>query len=113
MRLLVRKLRALAVNSAQRSLLLPELPTVAESGVPGYEMDSWLGVFAPAGMPRPIAMRFHDEIARAQKSPEVGESLAVQGMEPAFSTQSQFAVFVQTELQKYASVIKEFGARVD
>lgn len=107
------KLRALAVTSAQRSLLLPDLPTVAESGVPGYEMSSWLGVFVPAGLPGPIVARLHNEIERVLKLPEVAEIFSLQGMEPAFSTQSQFAAFVQTELQKYATIIKEFGARAD
>ena len=108
-----RKLRALAVTSPQRSLLLPELPTVAESGIPGYAMDSWLGVFAPAGLPPALIKRLHDEIARVQSLPEVAASLSTQGMEPAFSTQTEFAAFVPTELKKYAVIIKEFGARSD
>ena len=107
------RLCALAVTSTQRSLLLPELPTVAESGVPGYAMDSWLGVFAPAGLAPALTKRLHDEIERVQRLPEIAASLSTQGMEPAFSTQTEFAVFVQTELKKYAVIIKELGARPD
>ena len=107
------KLRALAVTSPQRSLLLPELPTVAESGVPGYAMDSWLGVFAPVGMSPVLVGLLHDEIERVQRLPEIAASLSTQGMEPAFSAQTEFAAFVQTELRKYAVIIKEFGARPD
>lgn len=107
------KLRALGVTSGQRSRLLPELPTVGEAGVPGYEMSAWLAIFAPARLPGLVLARLHDEVERAKKSPEVHENLSLQGMEPAFSTQSQFAAFVRTELQKYAAIIKEFGARTE
>jgi tripartite-type tricarboxylate transporter receptor subunit TctC len=107
------KLRALAVTSSQRSLLLPDLPTVAESGVAGYEMSAWLGVFAPAGLPGNLVGRLHDEIQRTLKLPDVAMSFSLQGMEPAFGTQPQFAAFVQAELKKYATMIKEFGAATE
>jgi tripartite-type tricarboxylate transporter receptor subunit TctC len=106
------KLRALAVCTGQRSRLLPDLPTVGES-VPGYKMDSWVGLFAPAGLPGPIVKRWHDEVERAQKSHEVREGLSQQGMEPLSSTQPEFAAFVKTELQNFAEIIKESGARID
>ncbi len=106
------KLRALAICTGQRSRLLPDLPTIGES-VPGYKMDSWVGLFGPAGLPGPIVTRWHHEIELAQKAPEVREGLSLQGMEPMSSSQPEFAAFVRTELQKFADIIKESGARID
>ena len=104
------KLRALAVTSAQRSPLLPDLPTVAQSGVPGYDMNAWMAIFGPARLPAPVSTRLHDEIERAQKLPEVRKSLAAQGMQPEFSSQAQLAEFLQTELKKYADIINAIRA---
>ena len=110
------KLRALAVTSAQRSLLLPALPTVAESGVPGYDMNAWIGIFGPAGMPLPIVMRLHGEFEHVLTVTDVRDSLLSQGIELASTTQPQFASFVKNELAKYFNIIKiikESGTRFD
>jgi tripartite-type tricarboxylate transporter receptor subunit TctC len=103
------KLRALAVTSATRSRLLPELPTVAEA-LPGYEMGGWLAIFGPAALPQPLLTRLHDEIQRALKLPEVEASFSTQGMEPSLGSQPEFAAFVAAELKKYAVLIRESGA---
>src|SRR6185295_13747048 len=104
------KLRALAVTSATRSRLLPDLPSVAEAGLPGFEIGAWLGIFGPAALPTALVSRLHGEIQRALKLPEVDNSFSTQGMEPTVSSQLEFAGFVASELKKYAVLIKESGA---
>ncbi|OGA38943.1 MAG: hypothetical protein A3G24_12435 [Betaproteobacteria bacterium RIFCSPLOWO2_12_FULL_62_13] len=107
------KLRALAVCSGQRSRLLPDLPTVAEAGVPGYEMNAWIAIFAPAGVPKSVIARLENEIQSAQKLPEVQNSFSAQGMELVFGKGSQLASFVETERRKFAAIIEESGARIE
>jgi tripartite-type tricarboxylate transporter receptor subunit TctC len=107
------KLRALAVCSAKRSNLLPNLPTVAESGLPNYKMDSWVALFAPAGLSMSIVRRLHNEIERALNSPDVRDGLSQQGMEPMPSTQTEVAGFIQAELKKYADIIRGSEMRID
>lgn len=107
------KLRALAVCSAKRSNLLPNLPTVAESGLPNYKMDSWVALFAPAGLSMSIVRRLHNEIERALNSPDVRDGLSQQGMEPMPSTQTEVAGFIQAELKKYADIIRDSEMRND
>jgi tripartite-type tricarboxylate transporter receptor subunit TctC len=107
------KLRALAVCSAKRSNLLPNLPTVAESGLPNYKMDSWVALFAPAGLSMSIVRRLHNEIERALNSKDVRDGLSQQGMEPMPSTQTEVAGFIQAELKKYADIIRDSEMRND
>lgn len=107
------KLRALAVCSAKRSNLLPNLPTVAESGLPNYKMDSWVALFAPAGLSMSIVRRLHNEIERALNSTDVRDGLSQQGMEPMPSTQTEVAGFIQAELKKYADIIRDSEMRND
>ena len=107
------KLRALAVCSAKRSNLLPNLPTVAESGLPNYKMDSWVALFAPAGLSMSIVRRLHNEIERALNSKDVRDGLSQQGMEPMPSTQTEVAGFIQAELKKYADIIRDSETRID
>lgn len=104
------KLRALAVTSPQRSPLLPDLPTVAQSGVPGYDMNAWMAIFGPAKLSASITARLHDELERAKKTSDIRDSLAQQGMQPEFGTQPQVSEFVQSELKKYAAIVSSIRA---
>ncbi|MBN9529353.1 MAG: tripartite tricarboxylate transporter substrate binding protein [Alphaproteobacteria bacterium] len=106
-------LKALAVTTATRSPAMPDLPTVAEAGVPGFEASSWFGVFAPAGTPKEIVAKLQTEIARILKSPEMTERLAQQGAVAVGNTPDEFGAYVQSELVKWAGVVKASGARVD
>ena len=107
------KLRALAVTTAQRSSVAPDVPTLAESGLPGYEIGSWQGVFAPAGTPPDIVKRLNAEIVKIIKSPEVQKKLIDLGAEPVGDTPEQFATFVKAEVVKWGEVVKKSGAKVD
>ncbi len=107
------RLRALAVAGAKRSTLLPELPTTAEQGAPGVEAASWNGILLPAGAPREIVTRLHTEIGVVMKQPEVIERLAGAGVEPAMMSPEEFAAYIDTEIARYAKVVKLSGARVD
>ena len=106
------RLRALAVTGARRSVSLPEVPTVAESGVPGYEVVGWYGVLAPAALPRPILGRLNSEIQRMLKSPDVRERLLREGGEPAGNTPEEFAAYLAADVGKWAKVVKGAGIRL-
>jgi tripartite-type tricarboxylate transporter receptor subunit TctC len=105
------RLRALAVTTAARWVAMPELPTVDESGLPGYEASSWYGILAPAATPRNIVTRLHGEVVHALGAPAVKEFLAVQGIVPVGNTPAQFAAILQSDIIKWAKVIKATGAR--
>ncbi len=105
------KLRALAVTSAKRSEALPEVPTIAEAGVPGYESVQWYGVLAPSGTSHEIVARLHAGIVRALKAPDVRERLAADGAEPVGSTPEEFAAFIKSEIDKWARVASAAGIR--
>ena len=105
------KLRALAITSAQRSPLEPALPTMAESGVPGYEVVGWQGLFAVAGTPPEIVARLQAEVAKVLRQPEVRERLAALGAEPIGSTPQEFGAFVRAEHARWSNVIREKGIR--
>jgi tripartite-type tricarboxylate transporter receptor subunit TctC len=107
------KLKALAVSTAQRSPLAPEIPTVAEAGVPGYEQQVWFGVLAPAGVPRDIITRLNTEIARVLNSAEVRERFGKQGVEVRTTTPEQFGEFVKSEVGRWGKVIREAGIKAD
>jgi len=100
------RLKAIAVTSAKRSSLAPEIPTVAESGYPGFESGAWIGFFAPAGTPKDIVDRLHADITRAVQSPEVREKLSQRGLEVAPSTPAQLGDLVKAEVAKWAKVFK-------
>lgn len=95
------KLRALAVTSARRASFLPELPTVAESGFPGYELSLWFGLFAPAGTPAPILDRLTADTRKVLAMPETREALALQGLEPGNLAPAQFAAMIRTEIDRW------------
>lgn len=107
------KLRALAVTSARRSPAAPDVPTLTESGLSGYEASSWFGMLAPAGTPPEIVEKLNAAIVKALQSPEVRDRLASQGAEPASLTPAEFARFIDAEIAKWAKVVKASGAKVD
>ena len=107
------RLRALAVTSAQRSALLPEVPTVGETGLPGYDVTSWYGLFAPAGIAEPIVTRLYTELAAHFKSPEVAKRLSALGAESAVKTAAETAAFLREDIKKWAEVVKASGAKAE
>jgi len=107
------KLRALAVTTAQRSAIAPDVPTLAEAGLPGFEVGSWQGVFAPAGTPADIVRRLNAEIVKILNAPDVRDKLAALGAEVVANSPEEFATMVKSEVGKWADVVKKSGARVD
>ena len=107
------RLRALAVTSAQRTGIMPELPTISESGLPGYESISWYALVLPAGAPSDIVTRLYQDTAKALQMPDVREKLAAQGLDAVGSRPEQLAAALRTEIAKWAKVVKASGARVD
>ncbi|HEX2651159.1 MAG TPA: tripartite tricarboxylate transporter substrate binding protein [Burkholderiales bacterium] len=107
------RMKALAVSTAQRSPLAPEIPTVAEAGVPGYEQQVWFGVLAPAGTPRDIIARLNTEIVRILNSREVKERFGKQGVEVRTTSPDEFSVFLRSEVTRWAKVIKDSGIKAD
>lgn len=107
------KLKALAVTSQKRSAALPEVPTVAESGLKGFEALQWYGVFAPAGTPREIVARLNGETARILRTPEFRERLAKLASEALAGTPDEFAAFQRAEIVKWGRVVKDSGARIE
>jgi len=107
------KVRAIAVTGPRRFPELPEVPTVAESGIPGYSATGWYGLFAPAGTPRELVRRISAEVARAYTNPQARERLAQIGMDPVGSTPEEFVSFLRTEIAKWSKVVKEANIRID
>jgi tripartite-type tricarboxylate transporter receptor subunit TctC len=105
------KLRALAVTSPQRSPLEPTLPTMAEAGVPGYEVVGWNGIVAMSGTPPEIVARLHAEVAKILRSPEVKQKMVALGAQPVGSTPDEFAAFIKAEMARWGKIIKEKGIR--
>jgi tripartite-type tricarboxylate transporter receptor subunit TctC len=103
------KARALAVTTAKRSALVPELPTVAEAGLPGYEANNWNGFFVPAKTPRPIVNRLNKEISTAPLLPDIKDFLFKQGLDAAPGTPEQFAKYMRSEYAKWTKVIRAAG----
>jgi tripartite-type tricarboxylate transporter receptor subunit TctC len=107
------RLRAIAVTSSKRSPALPDMPTIAESGVPGYEMILWYGLMGPAGIPPEVVQRLNGEIGKVLRDPEVSSKLANQGVDAHPSSPQQFAQLIASELKKYAKVVKQTGAKIE
>ncbi len=107
------KMKAIAVSTAQRSALAPEVPTVAEAGVPGYELSVWFGVLAPAGTPREIIARLNTEIVKVLNAPEVKDRFAKQGVEVRTSTPEQFGEFLRSEVGRWAKVVQDANIKAD
>jgi tripartite-type tricarboxylate transporter receptor subunit TctC len=107
------RLRALATTGAKRAPAAPDLPTMMEAGVPGYEAANWFGTVVPAKTPPVIVAKLSQEIARALRLPDVSERLLVQGMEPTSSTPEEFSAYIRSEMTKWAKVVKASGAKPD
>jgi len=105
------KLRGVAVTSTKRSAAVPDLPTVAESGVPDFETAAWQGLFAPARTPPAIVARLNREAASAVRSPDIAERLALEGGEPVGNSASEFAAYVKREIGRWSRVVKATGMR--
>jgi tripartite-type tricarboxylate transporter receptor subunit TctC len=108
-----RRILALATTSSRRSIFLPELPTLQEAGVDGYEFDAWYGMHAPAKTPRDIIAKLHATVTKALALPEVRQQLMNQGIEPRDMSPAEFATFVRREVEKCAKIIKASGARAE
>jgi len=107
------KLRALGVTSLQRSPAAPEIPTIAEQGLPGFEAVSWFALFAPAATPRPVIDRLQGEVKRILAVPEVAKKLAEIGLDVVGSTPDELAAYQRAEIAKWAKVVRESGAKVE
>ena len=107
------KIRSIAVTTAKRSSVAPDVPTIAESGLPGFDVSSWQGVFVPAGTPRTIVTKLNTEIVRILGLPDVRERLTGLGADPVGNTPEQFSAYIKAEIAKWAAVVKQTGARVD
>jgi tripartite-type tricarboxylate transporter receptor subunit TctC len=107
------KLRALAQSGAVRSPVAPDLPTVAESGVPGYEVTVWFGLVAPAGTPREIVARLNAEVLKVLAMPDVRERFLAQGVEPLGSTPEAFGLHIRAQMEKWSKVVRDAGVKPD
>jgi tripartite-type tricarboxylate transporter receptor subunit TctC len=107
------KLRALGTTGATRTPAAPDLPAIAEAGLPGYEVSVWYGFLAPAGTPAPVVNRLHGEIVKILQLPDIKERWAALGAEPITNTPEQFAAFLKADLGKWAKVVRESGAKMD
>jgi tripartite-type tricarboxylate transporter receptor subunit TctC len=107
------RIKALAVTTAQRSAFAPEIPTISESGLPGFDISTWFGIFVPAGTPREAVDRLHAEFTRALAAPDIREKMLALGAEPVGSKPEEFAAYIRAEADKYARVIRASGARAD
>jgi tripartite-type tricarboxylate transporter receptor subunit TctC len=107
------RIKALAVTTAERSKLAPDLPTMAEAGLPGFDISTWYGLFAPAGTPPAVIAKWNADVTKILNSPDVRAKLQADGAEPSPNTPEQFAQFIARELAKYARIIKASGAKVD
>jgi len=107
------KLKAVAVTTAKRSTLVPELPTLSETGLPGFDIYTWWGFMAPAGTPKEIIAKWNTDVTRILSTPEMKAFFAQQGAEPAPTTPEQFEALIKSEIPKYAKIVKDSGAKVD
>lgn len=107
------ELKALGVTSAQRSPAAPDIPTIAEAGLPGFEATSWFALLGPAGMPRDMQLRINQEVARVLALPDVKDKLAQLGLEPNPGTPEALTALMQKETEKWAKVVKASGAKLD
>jgi tripartite-type tricarboxylate transporter receptor subunit TctC len=107
------KVRPIAVTSARRSGAMPEVPTVAELGYPGFESNTWIGVFAPAGTPEDILQRINSEINKLLTSKSIAENFSSQSLEAVRMDRAATEAYVSAEARKWGAVVKETGARVD
>jgi tripartite-type tricarboxylate transporter receptor subunit TctC len=107
------KLRALGVSTSKRAAAAPDVPTIAESGVTGFEVSNWQGITAPSKTPRPIVLKLNRDLRATLELPGMTDALAAQGLERAGGTPEEFAKLIKTELAKYTRVVKAAGIRAD
>jgi tripartite-type tricarboxylate transporter receptor subunit TctC len=107
------KVKALAVTTAKRSPLAPDLPTMTEAGLPGFDISTWFGLMAPAGTPKDVVARWNRDLVKILESPDMKQKLALQGAESTPMTPEAFAAFIASEVPKYAKIIKASGATID
>jgi tripartite-type tricarboxylate transporter receptor subunit TctC len=107
------KVRAIAVTTKERSPLLPNVPTVAEQGFPGYEVNGWYGLLAPAGTPKEVVSYLNTEVVKVLRQPDIKERMASEGAVPVGNAPEQFAVYIRSEMEKWAKVVRQSGATVD
>ena len=107
------KIKGIAVTTIKRSALMPNIPTIAESGLPGFDANNWYGLLAPAKTPRPLIMRLNAEVTKVLAMPDVKDFLFNQGLDPAPGTPEQFGAYIKSEITKWAKVVKDSGARAD
>jgi tripartite-type tricarboxylate transporter receptor subunit TctC len=105
------KLKALAVTAADRTAMLPEVPTMIEAGVPGYEMTAWNAVFAPKGTPPDVMARLHAELVKVLHAPEMKEQCAALGADPIGNTPAELASFLQADKARWGKIIQERGIK--
>ena len=108
-----RRVTALAVSTARRAPALPDLPTLAEAGLPGFEFDLWLGILAPSKTPRPIVSQLSAEVRRVLDLPDIRERMLAQGVDARYSTPEEFDRFIRSEVERIAKIVKASGARVE
>lgn len=108
-----KRLKMLAVTTSRRMSLFPDVPTLAESGMPGFEVGAWQGVMVPANTPAPIIQRLNSEVMKALQTPDVRRKLALQGAEPLGSTPEAYGEYVQKELIRWANVVKQTGVTLE
>ena len=101
------------MTTAQRSALVPDIPTLAESGLPGFETVAWFGLFAPAGTPKPILDKLQAEVARIVREPEIRERMTALGGEPVGNSPEAFAAIVKGDVAKWKKVVKDANVHVD
>jgi tripartite-type tricarboxylate transporter receptor subunit TctC len=107
------KIRGIAVTTIKRSALMPNLPTIAEAGLPGFDANNWYGLLAPAKTPRPIINRLNAEVTKVLAMPDVKEFLFNQGLDPAPGTPEKFGAYIKAETAKWAKVVKDSGAKAN
>jgi tripartite-type tricarboxylate transporter receptor subunit TctC len=107
------RLRSLAITSLERSKVMPEVPTMSEAGVQGFEVISWYGLLSPAGTPREIVQRLNAEVNRSIREPDALERLASFGADPVDSTPDSFGAFISRELAKWSKVVQAAGLKID
>ena len=107
------KLKALAVTTSKRSFAAPEVPTLGESGLAGYDISSWQAMFAPAGLPRDIHLRVYSEVAKALKSPDVAKRLNELGLDPGGMPPEELQALIRSDIPKLGKIVRDSGAKVD